>query len=121
MFRIDLSERKGFTKTCDRVFYANPNVPIAGIGRDGLPIQGRLYRKDDVYYSCYHRDTGTFSTHKFKSSEPAYCGSVRVVFDDEIREGKTVNNNFISVGTLNFLGHLAACKEFKIGKIFEVS
>jgi len=44
-----------------------------------VPIQGRLYKDGDIYYSTYDQMTGVFQTHRFEHKESAYCGLVRVV------------------------------------------
>jgi hypothetical protein len=55
---------------------------------DGLPLQGRLYQQGDVYYSTFSFSSGQYSVKKFKSSEPAYCGLIRVV--DEADENALI-------------------------------
>jgi len=61
------------------VFFANPKEMPATIDVDGLPIQGRLYKDGEIYYSTYDQMTGTFQTHRFEHKESAYCGLVRIV------------------------------------------
>lgn len=65
------------------------NKPIS-IDDDGLPIQGRIYHEGDVYYSVFNTNNGTYSIHRYKYAEPAYCGLVRIV-EDEASNEKTVN------------------------------
>ncbi|CAL2030071.1 unnamed protein product [Caenorhabditis brenneri] len=65
------------------IFYKNPREEIKTVGSDGLPIPGRRYFLDEVYYVTYNVETGDFKTHKFHYAEPAYCGLVRIVEQGE--------------------------------------
>ena len=44
-----------------------------------MPIQGRIYREGDPYYSVFSSTSGTYKEYKFKYSEAAICGIVRIV------------------------------------------
>lgn len=60
-------------------FCKDPESNVKSVGRDGLPIPGRLYRKDDIYYSARSKTEAHFKLGKYKSVEAAYCGIVRLV------------------------------------------
>lgn len=85
-----MAEKRGFIKNYDKVFFLDPKNPVLSIGKDGLPIPGRVYCKGEPYYSVYDRSIGSFNVYLFKSSEKAWCGMVRIVSDDDIEETKTV-------------------------------
>lgn len=85
-----MSEKRGFVKTCDKVFFSDPKNRSPTIGEDGLPIPGRVYCKDEPYYSVFDRATGTFKITKFKYAENAWCSFVRIISDDNFEETKTV-------------------------------
>ncbi|CAJ0944309.1 unnamed protein product, partial [Mesorhabditis belari] len=53
------------------------------IGADGLPIQGRRYFEDDPYMMTFNTAIGKPKIHKFHYAEPAYCGIVRLVENEE--------------------------------------
>uniref|UniRef100_A0A8R1DTA8 DNA-directed RNA polymerase subunit beta n=1 Tax=Caenorhabditis japonica TaxID=281687 RepID=A0A8R1DTA8_CAEJA len=61
------------------IFHKSPSEEINTVGSDGLPIPGRRYFMDEVYYVTFNMETGAFKTHKFHYAEPAYCGFVRIV------------------------------------------
>lgn len=65
------------------IFHKNPREEIKTVGPDGLPIPGRRYFMDEVYYVTFNMETGDFRTHKFHYAEPAYCGFVRIVQQGE--------------------------------------
>lgn len=73
---------------------AEPSNKPESIDDDGLPIQGRIYHEGDVYYSVFNISNGTYSIHRYKYAEPAYCGLVRIV-EDEMAKEKTVNFLFL--------------------------
>ncbi|UMM10247.1 hypothetical protein L5515_000112 [Caenorhabditis briggsae] len=69
------------------IFHKNPREEIKTVGPDGLPIPGRRYFMDEVYYVTFNMETGDFRTHKFHYAEPAYCGMVRIVENSEAPGG----------------------------------
>ncbi|CAI4223171.1 unnamed protein product [Auanema sp. JU1783] len=74
-------ERIDLVKDRDKktLFRKDPSSDCETIGVDGLPIQGRRYFLDEVYYSTYNQETGQHRSYKFHYAEPAYCGMVRLV------------------------------------------
>ncbi|TKR92764.1 hypothetical protein L596_007349 [Steinernema carpocapsae] len=79
--RINLTEDRG--PRLNVIFLKDPKMECNSVDKQGLPIPGRMYREGDVCYCAYDLDTGIFKLGKFKSVEPAYCGLVRVVDQDE--------------------------------------
>ncbi|CAB3408318.1 unnamed protein product [Caenorhabditis bovis] len=69
------------------IFHKNPRESISTVGEDGLPIQGRRYFLDEVYYVTFNMETGEYKKHKFHYAEPAYCGIVRLVQDNGSDDG----------------------------------
>ncbi|KAL3998757.1 RNA polymerase Rpb2 domain 6 family protein [Acanthocheilonema viteae] len=61
------------------IFLCDPQNPQKTIGLDGLPIPGRLYMEGDPCYSVYDIDTNNYKIYKYKYTEAAFCGSVRIV------------------------------------------
>lgn len=92
--RINLAEHStsgpfGRTATCEDVFSGEPNNQRPrSIDADGLPFQGRVYNCGDYYYSTFNLVSGQYHRHKFKYSEPAYCGLIRIVRDPNIPDAK---------------------------------
>lgn len=82
-------EKRGFIAKCDKFFLAEASNKSESIDYDGLPIQGRIYHEGDIYYSVFNMNNGTYTTHRYKYAEPAYCGLVRIV-EDEASKNKTV-------------------------------
>lgn len=78
---IELSAKSGYGRAeYTATFAKNPNdVQTTSIGEDGLPVPGRLYRKDDPYYSARDKSLNSYRIGKFHSVEAAYCGIVRLV------------------------------------------
>jgi DNA-directed RNA polymerase I subunit RPA2 len=92
--RLDLAEKAGFgTAQYNSFFSKDPASQHTSITEDGLPIPGRLYRKDDVYYSARMKNEPTYKLGKYKSVEAAYCGIVRLL--DVPNEGKVVRLYFL--------------------------
>ena len=78
---IDLCDNIRWVKPeSSRVFSLDPEhiEYLKYMGRDGLPLQGRLYREGDPYYSFFDRPTQKYTVKKFKYVEPAICGIVRI-------------------------------------------
>ncbi|VDP02044.1 unnamed protein product [Heligmosomoides polygyrus] len=86
------------------LFRMDPKQPYKTVGCDGLPIPGRRYFEDDVYYVTYNQDTGQHQAHKFHYAEPAYCGIVRLVHQDGVEDGarKGINSFLWPVENLPF-------------------
>ncbi|GMR53854.1 hypothetical protein PMAYCL1PPCAC_24049, partial [Pristionchus mayeri] len=79
--RVNLAEK---LREVTKIFMKDPKAEgLDSIGDDGLPIPGRRYFMDDPYYSVYSTDSGDFKVHKFHYAEPAYCGLVRIVQEQE--------------------------------------
>lgn len=70
-------------RNSDRVFLSDPKASYETIDYDGLPIPGRLYMEGDPYYSVFEIETNSYEVHKYKYTEPAYCGSVRIIEEGE--------------------------------------
>ena len=77
------------------LFRMDPKDPVNTVGVDGLPIPGRRYFEDDVYYVTYNQETGKFQKHKFHYAEPAYCGIIRLVNEDGAEDGCRVGYLFV--------------------------
>lgn len=89
--RIVLHEKRSFFGhlKSEKIFLADARANHKSIGDDGLPIPGRIYHEGDIYYSVFNTSNSTYSLHKYKYSEPGYCGYVRIVEDENSTE-KTV-------------------------------
>lgn len=80
-----MAETGSFGKSeCNFYFSKDPNdTDVKSIGLDGLPIPGRLYRQNDVYYSKKDKHEERYTLGKFKYAEAAYCGIVRAVHNED--------------------------------------
>lgn len=67
--------------TANLVFLSDPSHQYDSIGEDGLPIPGRLYNENDPYCSVFDLDNGNYRIYKYKASEAAFCGLVRIVYE----------------------------------------
>nr|CAD2181756.1 unnamed protein product [Meloidogyne enterolobii] len=91
--RINLAEhsnaRFGRKSDCEVVFCGEPNdIRPVSLDADGLPIQGRCYQYGDFYYCTFNLISGEFRKFKYTSSEPGYCGIVRIVKDENVPDAK---------------------------------
>ncbi|KAI6225647.1 DNA-directed RNA polymerase [Aphelenchoides besseyi] len=83
--RLELGNRGSFgRKEYTSYFCKDPsNELLRSVTDDGLPIPGRLYRQDDVYYCAKDKFLNQYKVGKYKSVEAAYCGIVRLVQIEE--------------------------------------
>uniref|UniRef100_A0AC35G0Z6 DNA-directed RNA polymerase subunit beta n=1 Tax=Panagrolaimus sp. PS1159 TaxID=55785 RepID=A0AC35G0Z6_9BILA len=79
---VDLMEGIRFATKENRKTFARDNNDITireFIGEDGLPYQGKLYKKDDPIYSYREEENKEYKIKKFKYVESAICGYIRIV------------------------------------------
>lgn len=86
-----MAEKRAFQAQPTRIIAADPKAKYSTIDEDGLPIPGRMYRENDVYFCELDLTTGEYRPHKFKYAEPAFCGIVRIVEEAGVNR-KVVGN-----------------------------
>lgn len=89
---VDLNEKNRYVKAETANVFAkdlDDHEHDLFIDNDGLPLPGKMYHEGDPYISYLTPDTNGYMVKKFHYSEPAICGSVRIVETQE-DIGKTV-------------------------------